>query len=254
MGQYDDPERPDQTLRPFITLVSTHTRDHMPSTSGQGTVEMPGGPAHYIGQALERLNWPYRLITGQVPIVEVIPRPEGEEYIIPPIERIPLPSRLEGDAVVLSPVIGEIDAAAVPPTEGMLVIDVQGFVREPSKPSGTASRRFNLRDLFRRAAIVKGAHHELALLDDESRAELKNIVLITTRGRHGSVVRDCGREHLVPARYIPITNTVGAGDTYLAGFVCAFLGGCSAAEAGVEAARFTETFLEERLRSEESAT
>jgi hypothetical protein len=247
MGQSDDLGRGEHDPRLLITLVSTHTRDRVPQGSGLEPLEMPGGPAYYVGLALDRLRCPFRLITGQVAIVDVVPGPEGEQYVIPPIEPIRLPPLIEGDAVVLSPIIREIDPEAVPPAQGILVVDLQGFVREPSKPSWAATGPFRLSNLLKRATIVKGSDRELALLDTESRAQLETSILVVTRGRRGSLIRHEGKEHAAAANALPVTNTIGAGDTYLAGFVYAYLRGASPVEAAREATYFTEEFLRERL-------
>jgi len=247
MGQSDE-GRAEHDPRPLVTLVSTHTRDRVPQGSGLEPLEMPGGPAYYVALALDRLQCPFRLITGQVAIVDVVPGPEGEQYVIPPIEPIPLPALIEGDAVILSPIIREINPESVPPAQGILVVDLQGFVREPSKPSGAATGPFQLSNLLKRATIVKGSDRELALLDTESRAQLETSILIVTRGRRGSLIRHDGQEHAVAADAVPVSNTIGAGDTYLAGFVYAYLRGASPAEAARDAARFTEEFLRERLK------
>jgi hypothetical protein len=247
MGQSDDLGRSERDPQPLITLVSTHTRDRVPQGSGLEPLEMPGGPAYYVALALDRLGCPYRLITGQVAIVDVVPGPEGEQYVIPPIEQIRLPPLMEGDAVILSPIIREIDPEAVPPAQGILVVDLQGFVREPSKPSGAATGPFRLSTLLKHAKIVKGSDREFALLDAESRAQLETAIVIVTRGRRGSLIRHDRQEHAVAANALPVTNTIGAGDTYLAGFVYAYVRGASPTEAAQAATHFTEEFLRERL-------
>jgi sugar/nucleoside kinase (ribokinase family) len=104
-----------------------------------------------------------------------------------------------------------------------------------------------LSNLLKRATIVKGSDREMALLDAESRAQLETTILIVTHGGRGSLIRHVGKEHAVPAIALPVTNTIGAGDTYLAGFVYAFLRGASPVEAAQEATCFTARFLKERL-------
>lgn len=234
------------THEPCITIVSTHTIDRVAAPSGNGMVEVPGGPAWYIGQALERLDFRYQVITGQTVFAEVVPACDGEEYVIPELEPIPLPSRLEGDAVILSPVMHEIDALALPPAEGFMVADLQGFVREPNKRQSQTRGVFHLAKLIRRCEVIKGNVEEVALLDEETRRELEKTLLLVTHARKGAVVRKDGEEYVVKGRAVATSNTTGAGDTFLGAFVAYLLWGNEPAEAATKAVRFTETFLRER--------
>jgi hypothetical protein len=214
-------------------------------------MEVPGGPAYYIPRALERLAVLHRIITGIEVKTEVVLTPEGEQYVIPALPLIPLPATLKGDAVVLSPVMREIDPNCVPPTSGLLVVDLQGFVREPGRLSGEARRQVDLTELLARADAVKGADAEIALLDASSRAALDRTLLVITRGKQGAVVRVGGRAYEVPAHVVPARNTIGAGDTFLAAFTVEMVRHGEPVRAATKAARFTEQFLSERMRGRE---
>jgi len=229
-----------------IVLVSTHTIDVMRDPLTGRERLMPGGPAFYIGAALERLDAPYVLITGQAVRVDVLPVVDGEQYVIPAFEQIPLPPCFTGPAVILSPVMREIDPLGVPPVEGLLVIDLQGFVREPSLPSGEVETQFDLAPLLNRAGIVKATEQELNRLTPKSRAALEHTVLLVTHGRRGVTIREQGITHVIPSRPIDVLHTVGAGDTLLAAFVYGVLQGQDLPDAGGSAARFTEQTLADR--------
>lgn len=230
-----------------VILVSTRTLDRLPLPDGTGYRELPGGPAHYIGESLERLNCPYRLITGERAIVEVIPGPTGEEYVIPSLPHIPLPSVLRAPAVILSPIIGEIDPTRVPAVDGLLVIDLQGFVREPSRSTGESGRLFELAGLLERADIVKASSAELKRLSAESRAALKGCVVLNTRGAEGAMLLRGGARHFVAANPVDAPHTIGAGDAFLAAFVSAILNDHEPVGAAGEATSFVEKILRERI-------
>jgi len=229
-----------------IVVVSTHTIDVMRDPLTGRERIMPGGPAFYIGTALERLDARYVLITGQTVRVEVLPMPGGEQYVIPAFEQIPLPPCFTGPAVILSPVMREIDPLGVPPVEGLLVIDLQGFVREPSLPSGEVETQFDLAPLLNRANVVKAAEQELERLNPRSRAALEHTVVLVTHGQRGITIRERGISHFIPSRPVDVLHTVGAGDTLLAAFVHALLKGQNLLDAGTSAARFTEQTLVDR--------
>ena len=229
-----------------VTLVSTNTRDTL-TLPGGGRKTIPGGPAFYIGSALRRLGLQCDLLTGDVAEVEVISNPHGEEYIIPALPQIQLPTRVECEALILSPIVREIDANAVPHLDGLLVMDLQGFVREPGVSSGEVTTKFDLADLLARADVVKASESEVERLTPASRDALADTILLTTMGERGALVRCDGRECFVPAELVHTPYTIGAGDSYLAGFTAALLEGCPPVRAAEKAARFTEDILRQRI-------
>jgi sugar/nucleoside kinase (ribokinase family) len=228
-----------------ITLVSTHTIDEISGPDGH-TQRRPGGPAHYVGAALDRLGFRYKLITGSRPRVQVISDIDGEQYLIPAIPPIALPTTIECCAAILSPVIGEIEPGTVPAVDGLLVVDVQGFVREPGVPSGRVSRKFDLSSVISRADVVKAGERELGLLDTRSKKLLGRTTFIETRGSRGAVIHLGARSYTVGVREVREVDTIGAGDTFLAAFVVAILKGADELAAGESAGRFTSEILTER--------
>jgi hypothetical protein len=230
-----------------VILVSTRTRDRLPLDGGDGFKEIPGGPAHYIGISLDRLGCPYRLITGLHAIVDVIPGPCGEEYVIPSLPAIPLPGTLRAPAVILSPIIGEIDPERVPDVAGLLVVDLQGFVREPSRSTGESNRLFELSELLTRADIVKASSSELERLTPRSHSALSGALVLNTRGAEGAMLLQGGTARFVPANRVDAPHTIGAGDAFLAAFVSATLDGHEPVRAAEEATSFVHTILLERV-------
>jgi sugar/nucleoside kinase (ribokinase family) len=229
----------------IVTLVSTHTRDRVPLSNG-GYREIPGGPAHYIGTSLERLGRPYRLVTGSPALVDVLPLPDGQQYLIPALPRIHLPERFTDAAVILSPIMQEIDGHALPDCDGILIVDLQGFVRQPMRPTDEDSGPYDVRSLLQRTDVVKASERELAKLTPESRCTLDHLTLLLTRGQRGTLVCSGGREELVAADAVDIAETIGAGDTFLAAYTDAILKGADAFEAARLASKFTSTVLRER--------
>jgi hypothetical protein len=228
-----------------VTLVSTNTRDTLTLQDGSRKT-IPGGPAHYIGDALRRLGLHCELLTGDVADVEVISTSHGEEYVIPALPPIQLPQRLECEALVLSPIVREINPDTVPEGDGLLVLDLQGFVREPGVSSGEVTTRFDLARLLERANVVKASESELDRLTEASRVALADAILLTTMGERGAIVRCDSQECFIPARLVETPYTIGAGDSYLAGFTAAMLDGCKPIQAAEKAARFTEAMLRQR--------
>jgi hypothetical protein len=221
----------------------------MPVSNG-GYRDMPGGPARYCGEALELLGLSYRLITGDSAVVEVLPASDGQYYLIPTLPPIPLPDRLDAPAVIVSPIMQEVDPKRFPEVTGLLALDLQGFVREPMRPTNSSSTQFDLLPLVERAGVVKAARDELERLTPETRTALERVPLVVTEGSAGARVIKGEKSTYVAARPVELPHTIGAGDILLAGLVAALLEGHSIVEATVRAMRFTEDTLGARGREE----
>lgn len=235
----------DSVDRARVTLVATRTIDFIPRPDGR-VFERPGGPAYYAGQALELLRCPYQLITGPPTRSEVVFGPHGEEYLIPQLPLIPLPERFDTKAVILSPIMQEIAPSSVSRTDGILAIDLQGFVRVPMTPFHEVRSQFALADLLSLATIVKGGAQEIERLDSASRRALRDCTLFVTEGAHGVTVCKGDRKQHIPATPIDAASTIGAGDAFLAAAVVAMLEGLDADEAALQATRFVERMLLDR--------
>jgi sugar/nucleoside kinase (ribokinase family) len=142
--------------------------------------------------------------------------------------------------------VREINPDSVPKIDGLLVMDLQGFVRQPGVSSGDVTATFDLTELLARADIVKASESELQRLTESSRDALEGTILLTTLGERGALVRCNSHEGFVPAQLVKTPYTIGAGDCFLAGFTAAMLEGCQPLRAADKAARFTEGILRER--------
>jgi hypothetical protein len=235
-----------------LIVVSTFTVDRIRDGDGNLLSSFPGGPARYVGEALQRLGRPFRLITGAVAQVDVVLTESGEEYTIGPLPPIRVPADLEG-TIILSPIAREIEVDALPAGEDTLVMDLQGFVREPGRSTAQPSAPRDLSSLCRRVSLVKASPRELALLTPASRDALQDALLAVTRGAEGVSLRGPDFETFIPGRTVPTTSTIGAGDTFLAAFVHELMAGEPPVPAATSAVRFTERFLRNRVHEDPEA-
>lgn len=238
-GPIDNPRS-----RGSIILISTKTIDRV--TTPDGIVEAAGGPPRFAVPALARLGWHCQVVTGAVAQVEVVGGCGGEEYVVPSLPMIRLPAYLRADAIILSPIMREIDIHHLPNLEGLVVVDLQGFVRRPGVRSGTPNREVDLAPLLRRVDVVKATAGELDALSRTSRAMLGDKILVVTRGQDGALVIQGNSTTVISSRPVHDVPTIGAGDTFLANFTASLLDGAPPVAATQKAARLTETFLEVR--------
>lgn len=228
-----------------VTVVSTFTRDRLPTSP---PVTVPGGPAHFIGQAFRALGQAHEIITGVEAFVDVLPGSGEHQYLIPPLPLIPMPARFSGPATIFSPIAQEIDPARVPPVDGLFVIDLQGFVREPGRSTGCVSSQFDLSALLLRANVVKASEEEVERLQPGSRQLLNSVdIVLVTHGSAGADLRWGSRERRIRAQHVANANTIGAGDSYLARFVSGLVRGEAPATAAEAATRFVEGLLRSGL-------
>ncbi|MDQ2744955.1 MAG: PfkB family carbohydrate kinase [Chloroflexota bacterium] len=232
-------------------LVSTHAVDRVPTS--QEVRELPGGPALYVASALDRLGKRCRILSGERAIVDVIPGANGEQYLVRSLPSIALPAEIVAPAIVLSPIMREIDPHRLPAMVGLVVVDLQGFVREPGKPSSICAREVDLVSLLSRADIVKATDRELAALSAGSREVLKETLLIVTRGARGATVIRGEDEIMIASRPVATSWTIGAGDNFLAALTAGLLDQLDPVVAAERAARFVEAFLRERDRERDSS-
>jgi hypothetical protein len=227
-----------------IILISTNTIDRIPTPNG--ILEVAGGPPRFIVPALEISGWDCRVVTGALATVNVVVGGGGEEYVVPPLPRIRLPAFLQASAIIFSPIMREIDIHHLPDLDGMVVADLQGFVRHPGVPSGKPDHNVDLAPLLQHVDVIKATARELEALSTASRTMLRDKVLLLTQGREGALVIQGDRVARVASQPVHGVATIGAGDTFLAYFTAGLLDGTTPQESALRAARFTEAFLEAR--------
>ena len=136
---------------------------------------------------------------------------------------------------------------------GRVSLDVQGLVRRIDRGSVVACEWPDARQGLARVSIVKADEYEAETLTGEADPEraAKRIAewgpeeVLVTRASHGSVVCAKGEVHHVPAVSTPDpVDPTGCGDTFMAGYVSARLGGGDA----TQSARFGAAAAALKLR------
>lgn len=232
-----------------ITVVSTRTTDHLPR-DGRRASAIPGGPATYIPIVLDDLHQPWTLLTGERTDVTVVHDATGEDYIIPALPRITLPTHAPSRIVVVSPIMQEVDAEQIASWDAHLFVDVQGFVRVANRRFQDVDKLFDLHRLIERSTVIKAGREEVARLTPGSQQALLGTPLLLTGGAAGATLIIDGLEHRIPAGHMEIDHAIGAGDMMLACFAVQVLRGASP----VEAAHVASAYVNQVLKSRVNAT
>jgi sugar/nucleoside kinase (ribokinase family) len=152
------------------------------------------------------------------------------------------PAAFESSALLVGPVLGEVDPAVVAtPRKGLLMVDGQGFVRHLAA-DGTVVHRLEPRDApaIRRCDILKVDSQEAAVLTAgaapagalEVLCRSGPVPSIVTLGARGALIHD-GRQgfHIVAPRVRTVDPT-GAGDVFAAAFLMRYAVSRDPLEAG----------------------
>ena len=153
------------------------------------------------------------------------------------IETIPSHFLL-ADLILFGPILSEISLRFIDEvkerTDARLFLDPQGFTRMVAGKSVEKFTPPNMKDIVSRFHIVKPNEHEAKIMTgfdgrEHPRAACEVLyswgtdVAIVTRAEAGSVVYDGHEFFLIPAYTTTAKDPTGAGDTYAAGFIHAYL-------------------------------
>ncbi len=226
-----------------ITLIASHTVDHIDDRDRGLQIERSGGPAHYCGTAISSLGYKPAIITGSKPADVFITISDHKEHIrIDQVPTIDLPERLPSRNIILSPILGEFNLRKLRSRRRAVFLDAQGYIRAPQGCS-ELDWQCNLHDLDNVVALKVNRgefqHVHKSIIDF-----FKRRILLLTKGPHGGELWYHGRRINICGHKISTTDTLGAGDTFFGSFVVKFLETSDA----VHAAKFAVSKAEELLK------
>jgi len=145
------------------------------------------------------------------------------------------------DAFVVSTLADEFDLASLATLQGLHCVDVQGYVRAAK---GRGLKRVRIPDDIAQCFdIVKMTAHEKKWIAAKTLRIFKQKILLVTQSAKPTIVFQHGRRFAVQPRHVAAADTLGAGDTFFAAFVAAYVRKPEARKAVDIAMRATEKFL-----------
>ena len=232
-----------------LAIVSTRTKDVIFNRAGQITDILKGGPAYFIQKACDG-KVPHKLIT----------RGELEaQIIIEPGQRIrgrvknssgcqPIPNVSEPNLLV-STLHQEWDIESLVDYTGRLFLDIQGLVRNPLAGFGY-KKMWDPAPIKDKIFCLKGTELELKYLPMDFIKEQRNKLLIITKGADGSEIYYKGNRFIIkPSEIIDCTDNLGAGDTFFANFIIAYIIGRNIVKAAQVASNEVIAFLKNRTNN-----
>ncbi|MBU6232071.1 MAG: hypothetical protein KGI50_07480 [Patescibacteria group bacterium] len=226
-----------------ITLIASHTVDHIDDRDRGLQIERSGGPAYYCGTTISSLGYRPAIITKRKPVDVFITISDHKEHIrIDHIPTISLPKRLPSHDIILSPILGEFDLYEFRSRRCTVFLDAQGYIRSP-RGRNELDWQCDLQDLDQVVAL-KVNRREFQHVHKSIIDLFKNRILLLTKGSDGVELWHDGRRINIRGHAISSTDTLGAGDTFFGSFVVKFL----ETKDAVCAARFAVSAAEKLLK------
>lgn len=176
-----------------------------------------GWPALWIENALQKLWASYQLTKGKSGKVMIEKDSHGEDRgIITEVYQIPHKVHLEkNDVILISTLQDEFDLTYFHDKENTIFLDIQGFLRTAS----LWKKRFNTEKVVSRWKVfIKATQEEFLYCDTPP--DSNHTYIITDGGNDIELIDN--REHIFfPVHSWDFSDTIGAGDTFLAS-LCAF--------------------------------
>lgn len=229
-----------------IVVIASFAIDHITDLAGV-LHKRHGGPAHWIRQALKELRMPFLVISGHRPaLVDIHLGIDGEQGDFRRVDPIRLRAPRTAKAFIISTIENEFPIEQLRLLHGVIAVDLQGYVRN-ARMSGTLLRIPS--SLARRIAIAKVTASECAYLGQALIASQKKRTLIVTYGGAGFEIFHKGRRHNFTHSRTLSSDTIGAGDTFLAAFVVEWLRTKNVSKAALIAQGIVRHFLERKVRT-----
>lgn len=226
-----------------ITLIASHTIDHIDDLDRGTKTERSGGPAHYCGTAISSLGYKPTIVTGRKPVDVFITISDHKEHIrIDHVQKITLPRRLPSRNIILSPILGEFDLRELRSLRCNVFLDAQGYIRAP-EGRAELDWQCDLRDLENVIAL-KVNRREFGHVHKSIIDVFKHRILLLTKGPDGVELWYHGSRINIRGHKIRTTDTLGAGDTFFGSFVVRFV----ETKDAVDAATFAVSKAEELLK------
>lgn len=229
-----------------ISVIGSFAVDHITDLAG-AVHKRHGGPAHWIRQTLKELRVPFLVISGRRPaLVDIHLDTNGEQGDFRRVDPIRLRTPRTAKAFIISTIENEFPIEKLHLLHGVIAVDLQGYVRN-ARVSGTLLHIPS--SLARRIAIAKVTASEFAYLEQALIASQKKRILIVTHGGAGFEIFYKGRRNNFTNRRILSSDTIGAGDTFLAAFVVEWLRTKNISKAALTAQGIVRRFLERKAHT-----
>ena len=211
---------------PEILVLSTYAEDSMVYMETGETDTRAGGPAHWIEETYKRMEVPHRLITSGIEVTvkmelyEGVPAP-GKVYTHG--SKIIVENEETAEGILIN-YLDDFDIDQIRKLNGIILFDIAPLTRTGEFRTERKSVELPPADIRSRIEIIKANCEEHPHLPVEWVEEQKQErVYIHTRGKEGLDLWVRGERIHFPAPPEKPKNVLGAGDTFGAAFLFAYI-------------------------------
>ena len=230
------------TEKKKFVVLSNFADDIILNNDASTLEKRDGGPALFIKNTLDKLEDDYELARSKKGIVEIIIEGGVEKGRIVTPGKVYHP-KINANTVLVSTLLNEVNLERINGDFEHIFIDVQGFVRDPTKFG--AKKQWNIKRM-KKIKLLKTTEYEMQFIPPALLEQVKNEgILMVTRGEGKVTLYDHGKMHEFDVDVVKVKDTVGAGDTMFASFSSKYIATGSATEAMKFALEQTRNFLVE---------
>jgi FMN phosphatase YigB (HAD superfamily) len=203
----------------MIKVFSTYTKDIVFNGNNQVIRTQKGGPAFFIENVFKKNKVRNEIKFAKADInIRIICGKEKGILADNKLKQKKVYNIKDNDTILVSTVDNEWMFPSKLPQNAKIFLDVQGYVRAAKKDRLIYKSNF-WNDIF----CIKGNSQEIKELPKDIIKSQKNKCLITTNGSRGATIYFKGRKHTFNTKNIKSRDTIGAGDTFFAGFIAKFI-------------------------------
>lgn len=208
-----------------------------------------GGPALFIEQVFKKEGVDFNantsagkvdiLITSKGEFGKITQKPKNTEIDF---------LKMKKSHVVISSLLDDFSFKNIEKFEEKIFLDIQGYVRNGDQFG--KKKNWNIKhDIGKSIFCMKGTAEEIKFIPNAIINNQKKKILLITKGKEGCEIFAFGKRYVLkPDRIIKSDNTVGAGDTFFAYFISAFIKSEDVVGSVQYAIKKTSGFLETKIK------
>lgn len=230
-------------------IISTYADDLILGAGGDVLEVREGGPALWISETLSIMGIPFGLISStksnKAKVKITLNSSGGEEgFIFDEPQTIMVDENIIADYFMISTIGDEFPLDHINYLKGKIVLDIQGYARKAM----TLNKKVKIpKKDWPRIEILKATEAELKSLDHDYIIDQKNRILIVTKAEQGVDIYYNSKHIFLQAEKIKVSDTIGAGDVFLASFFGKYFYDRQVDDAGAYAVKFVSDFLRKKL-------
>lgn len=202
----------------MIKVFSTYTKDAICNINNGEKITRNGGPAFYIENVFKRNKIKHKIEAGNAKIKIEVKDKIGKGVLAGSLKEKKIKGVKDDDIIVISTVDSEWILSGNLPDNAKIFLDVQGYIRSARKNPAIFEA-----DFWNVIYCMKTNDKEIKELPAKIISDQKSRLLIITKGEKGAEIYFKGKKYNFKVEKIKAVDYIGAGDTFFAGFIIAFV-------------------------------